>query len=242
MTSSDGRRFPVGLTVAVAIALAVLCALGTWQLQRRVWKEHLLARVAAAKAAPARPLADVLAAAARGEDVEFTRVRADCPGLAAAPYAELYALTDGRTGWRLMSVCRRTGGPAMLVDRGFVAEAVSARPAVDAASTAPATVVGVLRRPDRANPFTPEHRPGGRWFARELPAMGRELGAPRVSSYFLAAETSSNPDWPALEPRPLPTDIPNRHLEYALTWFGLALALLGVYVAAVVRRPRPDAR
>ena len=50
------------------------------------------------------------------------------------------------------------------------------------------------------------------------------------------AETSSNPEWPALIPEPLPLDIPNRHLEYALTWFGLAAALAAVYAALVRRR------
>ena len=53
---------------------------------------------------------------------------------------------------------------------------------------------------------------------------------------FLLAETSSNPDWAALKPAPLPAEIPNNHLQYVLTWFGLAAALAGVYAAALWRR------
>ncbi|HEY9218358.1 MAG TPA: SURF1 family cytochrome oxidase biogenesis protein, partial [Phenylobacterium sp.] len=75
-----------------------------------------------------------------------------------------------------------------------------------------------------------------RWFRRDIPEMAAALGAPHPAPVFLMAETSSNPEWAALKPRPLPTEIPNRHLEYALTWFGLAAALIGVYAAMLWRR------
>src|SRR3954462_14116855 len=92
------RRFPVGLTIAVAIAFAILVGLGTWQVQRLHWKEGVLARIAALKAAPAQPLGPALDRAAAGQDVNFTRVSATCPGLAAAPFVELYAIKDGQAG------------------------------------------------------------------------------------------------------------------------------------------------
>ena len=76
------RGFPVGLTIATAIAFAILVALGTWQVQRLHWKEGLLARIAALKAAPARPVGAVLDEVAHGGDADFTRVSATCPGLA----------------------------------------------------------------------------------------------------------------------------------------------------------------
>ena len=73
-----------------------------------------------------------------------------------------------------------------------------------------------------------------------LIAGGMAVGLPfwirgEPAPLFLMAETSSNPEWKALVPAPLPTDIPNRHLEYALTWYGLAGALLGVYAAMLLR-------
>jgi surfeit locus 1 family protein len=52
------------------------------------------------------------------------------------------------------------------------------------------------------------------------------------------AETSSNPEWKALKPIALPAQISNRHLEYAVTWFGLALTLAGVYAAMLFKRLR----
>jgi surfeit locus 1 family protein len=235
------RRLPVGLTVATAIALVILCGLGTWQLQRKAWKEQLLADIAARSNAAARPAAAVLAESAQGRDVEFTHVTADCPGLASAPYVELYALTEGQTGVRLMSACRLTGAPyaAVLVDRGFVADTISARPAVRPGDLTTTAVAGVLRKPDKPTFVTRRHQPGDRtWFSRDLQGMGQALGAGTVVPYFLAAGTSTNPEWKALQPLPLPAEIPNRHLEYALTWFGLAAALLGVYGGFVARRFR----
>jgi surfeit locus 1 family protein len=240
MTTSDARRgFPVGLTVAVAIAMTLLVGLGVWQLQRRAWKLDLLARVEAMREGPVQPLERALARAAAGEDMEFARVSVDCPGLASARWVELYALVEGTAGSRLISACPAPSGGfgGVLVDRGFVADTISARPPAAASST-PVRITGVLRRPEAASFVTPQRKAGGRWFTRDVPAMAAELGLPRPAPYVLTAEVSSNPEWGALKPLPLPAEIPNRHLEYALTWFALAATLAGVYLAVVLRRRR----
>ncbi|NEX93543.1 SURF1 family cytochrome oxidase biogenesis protein [Caulobacter sp. 17J65-9] len=243
MTTSKGdRSFPVVLTVFTAVALAILVALGMWQVQRRAWKEDLLARIEALKTAPPRPVESLLVAGARGEDIEFSRVTAVCPGLNVAPFVELYALREGEIGSRLISACPVEGTPygVVLVDRGFVPETISSRPPVDATARNPVTVTGVLRSPDARTFVTPENRPDeSRFFSRDAVAMASALDARKPAPWFLMVETSTNPEWQALDPSPLPAAISNRHLEYALTWFGLAAALLGVYVAAVWRRMRP---
>jgi len=235
-----GRRaFPVGLTITVAVSFAILVSLGSWQIQRLKWKEGLLAHVAALQSAKSVDVGPVLDRQAHGEDVDFTRVTAVCPGLATAPFLELYGIRDGQAGMRLISACEVASARyrTVLVDRGFVADTVSARPKVDAAARGPATITGVLRTPDRGNMFMPKNRPD-RWFTRDVPAMAKTLGAPAPAPVFLFAETSANPEFPALVPAPLPSEIPNRHLEYALTWFGLAAALLGVYAAVLFRKGR----
>ncbi|PZQ65681.1 MAG: Surfeit locus 1 family protein [Phenylobacterium zucineum] len=231
------RRFPIGLTIATVISLAILIILGTWQLQRLAWKNDLIARIAALQSAPARPLPEVLTRAASGADVGFSRVTALCPGLATAPFLELYAIVDGQAGVRLISACATEAGPyrTVLVDRGFVADTISARPPVDAAAQAPLAVTGVLRAPDPPNSFSPANTPV-RWYTRDAAAMAAQLKAPAPAPLFLMAETATNPDWKALTPAPVPADIPNRHLEYALTWYGLAAALLGVYAALFLKR------
>lgn len=231
-----GFRLPVGLTIATAIALAILISLGVWQVKRLAWKEDLLARVAALQAAPARPAGPALA---EGVAADFMRVTLDCPGLSHAPYLQLYALRGPQAGTRLISACAVEGGAyrTILVDRGFVADTISARPPVDAADRTPLTVTGVLRRPDKKTFVTQANDPAkNSWFSRDVPAMAAALHAPDPAPLMLFAETSSNPEWKALIPAPLPAEIPNRHLEYALTWFGLAGALLAVYAAMLWRK------
>jgi surfeit locus 1 family protein len=230
-------RFSLGLTIATVIAMAILIGLGVWQLQRLKWKEGLLAHVAALQSAKARDIGPVLDGLKHPDDADFTRVSVVCPGLASAPFVELYGIREGQAGVRLISACPVTSlnFRTVLVDRGFVADTVSARPPVDAASTAPVNLTGVLRVPERGNFVTPRNAPG-RWYTRDAAAMARQLNAPNPAPLFLMAETPTNPEWKALVPAPLPLDIPNNHFDYALTWFGLAASLACVYVADLFRR------
>lgn len=222
-------RFPWGLTIVCGLAIGLLVFLGVWQVQRMQWKEGLIADAAAADALPP---SDYQTAFGRGE---FARVVLDCPGLATAPWVELQTIHDGEAGVRLISACRPAGSDfAILVDRGFVSEAVSARPPVTA-SNAPTPVEGQLRQPTPPGPMAlpPE---GRRFFARDHKAMAEALGVETgVTDLMVYATTSSNPDWQALQPSAPPAAFSNNHLGYAVTWFGLALALLGFYIALLRR-------
>lgn len=236
MTAAPDRRFPIGLTVFTVIALAVLCGLGTWQVQRLHWKEALLAHIAALRTAPARPLDGPLAALAGGGDADFTRVSADCPDLEQRPYLKLYAVWDGQAGSRIIAACPLKSGPygSLLVDRGFLPQ--TAPPLASSAAPLSEPVTGVLRHGDKKTFVTPENQPAQRQFYyRDVAAMAAVLGAPRPAPIFLMLEKPA-PKAGLPLPAPIPPDIPNRHLEYAITWFGLAAALLGVYLASLWRR------
>lgn len=239
MTEASQRRLPIGLTVATVIALAILVALGNWQLKRLTWKLNLLAHVAALQTASAQPLDKVLAKIASGEDGDLTRVSVTCLGLKSAPYVELYSVREAGAGVRLISSCKLEAGPygSILVDRGFVSDQISARPTVDEHDPTPLSITGVLRKPDRPTFVTPPNDvAGNHWYSRDIPSMAKALSGSTPVPVTLMAETSSNPAWKALNPAPLPTEIPNRHLEYALTWFGLAGALACVYAATLWKR------
>jgi surfeit locus 1 family protein len=231
------RRLPLGLTAAVLIALAILIGLGLWQVQRLTWKQDLLDRIAALEDAAPIPAEQALASIGRGQDMDFHRVRAVCPGLSHAPWLELYGLYQGQPGVRLISACRLQAGPyaSVLVDRGFVPDSVSARPPRDPAAEAPVAIDAVIRTPEPPSVFAAANTQQ-RWFRRDIAAMAQALGAPRPAPVFLMAETSTNPGWAALTPLPVPVGVTNRHLEYALTWFGLAGALIAVYAAVLWRR------
>ena len=224
-------RFPWGLTIVCALAFVLLMSLGVWQVQRMQWKNGLIAQAEAAAALPPAPPVEVLAL----HDPAFRKILIDCPGLATAPYVELQTIHEGQAGVRLISACRPTNFPAeFLIDRGFVAEGISARPPV-AASVAPFRVTAELREVPPPGPMAlPVDK--GRFFARDTRGMARALGVADPDPNTLFALTSSNPEWQALQPSAPPAAFSNNHLGYALTWFGLALALVGFYIALLRRR------
>jgi surfeit locus 1 family protein len=236
--AARGQGFPIFLTLFTLAAMALLIGLGEWQLQRLHWKEHLLARIAAAQTEPPEPLAVALGQGADGVETDYRRVQADCPDVETGGFVRLYALRDAGTGYRIITACKLLGGPygSILVDRGFVAQDDAARLKPGAGRTLNTPVVGILRRGDPRNFVTPENQPGqGLWYWRDIPAMALALGAARPAPTFLMLQSPA-PEGFGPTPAPLPTDIPNNHLQYAGTWFGLAVALAGVYLAMLWRR------
>ena len=232
MTAEATRaRFPFGLTLVAVLALALLCGLGVWQVQRMQWKNGLIDQAEAAAGLPPAPIATVMSLA----DPAFRKVAIDCPGLATARYVELQTIHDGEPGVRLISACRPAGFPTVfLIDRGFVAETLAARPPV-AASTASFPVMAEVRETPPPGPMAlPVDK--GRFFARDMAGMAEALGVTNPDPNTLFALTSSNPELEALQPSAPPAAFSNNHLGYALTWFGLALALVGFYIVLLRRK------
>ena len=232
MTVVARPRFPVVLTVLAVLLLGVLLALGVWQVQRMQWKEGLIASAEAAAGQPPLPLAEAL----KLENPEFRRVILTCRGLSTAPYVELQSIENSDAGVRLVSVCAVEGGPNLLVDRGFVSAEISSRPPVNAADTMPVVITGVLRRSPAPSALTPPPAEG-RFYGRDAEAMARALKVEGpISPFTVFATTSTNPDWQALKPSAPPAAFTNNHLGYALTWFGLAAALIAFYGVLLRRR------
>jgi surfeit locus 1 family protein len=239
------KRFPVGITVAAAIGLAILLGLGAWQLKRLAWKQDLLARIAALQHAPAQPADQVLARAAKGENVEFMRVSAGCgPPPGPSPVVFRYAVHAGVVGWRLIGYCRYPAGPwsGIVLDRGLVDRLTDQMSPAVRVFPAARSVVGVLRAPGRRSAFdtAPQRDPDGALILLSVDAQALALVAgpgARPAPYYLAIEAETPPT-AGLTPAALPQDIPNNHLVYALTWFGLAGVLAWTWAAYVWRRMR----
>ena len=231
--SATAPRFPILPTAFIAVCVLILCALGTWQVERLKWKEGLMDQADAAAALAPAPLSEVLAAA----DPEFREALVVCRGLPTAIFVELQSIHDGEPGRRLVSACVPEGmTQTFLVDRGFLPDAVTDRPRV-VASTLPLAMVVELRRTPPPGPMVPAPSQG-RFFGRDNAAMATALGAADPSEFTLYAVSSPNPEIPAQIATAPPAAFSNNHLGYALTWFGLALALIGFYVAVLVRRNR----
>lgn len=235
-------RFPWVLSAMTASMLAVLISLGLWQVQRLTWKTDLIAVSKAAERRAPEFLANVLS---EGGDIEFRRVLALCPGASTAPFVELQSIDEeGRPGARLISLCRTPGVETpFLLDRGFIADveggADAIRPRIDPAATMPLSVLAQIRRTPRPGRLPPPPS-NGRFYARDVTAMARVLGADTVGEFTLYAMASTNPEVSELKASAPPAAFSNNHFGYALTWFGLAIALTGIYLAFLLRRLRTE--
>jgi len=216
-----------------AAGVAVLIGLGAWQLQRLAWKDAIIARLEQQLAAD--PVA--LPSAPDPARDAFLRVRVS----GRIGERELHVLTSLMPygpGFRMIVPLTEDTGRVVLVDLGYVPEAAKDagfRPA------GPVEVVGALFWPDETDGFTPApDREANIWFARDLGAMAEALGAEPL--LIVAEPPGGRPgdsvaggEWPkALR---LGVNLANDHLQYAITWFSLAL-VWAVMSAVLVRRER----
>jgi len=222
----------VGLTAATLAAFALLVGLGLWQLQRLHWKEGLIAEIEARTKGAPITLKDAIALAREGRDPSYYRVRVE-GRFDHAKEQYLYAISDGTVGWYVITPLQTETGDTVLIDRGFVPDALR-----NPSSRAPGQVggavgvTGLVRSPEIQGSFIPDNEPqANRWFWRDLQAMAGSMFPDRtmeVAPFFLEAEKSDVPGgWPAGGQTRL--ELPNNHLQYAITWFLLAAALLVIY-------------
>jgi surfeit locus 1 family protein len=229
-------------SMLAAAALAVLIGLGTWQLQRLAWKNTLIG--AASERAAATPVAippEGEWAAIRPTDYEYRRVTVSGTFRHDLEIAVFTDLPSARgafrgTGWWILTPLVQANGSVIIVNRGFV-PADRKDPATRSSGqvSGPVTLTGLLRATEERNTFTPADDPrANNWFTRDPAAIAAAKGLDRVAPFFVDADASA----PGGLPQGGETRLvfPNRHFEYALTWYGLALALIGVYAAFAVRQ------
>jgi len=235
----------VGLTALMLAGLALLIGLGVWQLKRLEWKQGLIAQIEARTKGPPITLEDAVALAGQGRDPSYYRVRVD-GRFHHAKERYLYAVSEGRVGWHVITPLETEDGDIVLVDRGFVPDELkdpSARALGQVENVV--TVTGIARSPETQTLFTPDNEPKvNRWFWRDLAGMARSMfpaGTIDVAPFFLEADKSKVPGfWP--EGGQTRLEIPNNHLQYAITWFLLGACLLivyGLYVRSLYRRGLP---
>lgn len=218
------------IVIATVLGVAVLIGLGAWQLQRLQWKEALIAeRDARLDAAPVS-LDQALKDFDADRSVEFLKVAASGT---FQHQAELFMLATqgGVPGFQVVTPFVSTDGVIVLVDRGFVPEPLkdpARRP--ESQPTGEVGVVGILRRHVKSRgPFTPDNDPEGNiWYWWDIPAMLAHASvAPdaRVAPFALHLLPGEGP---RTLPAPVAVDegLTNNHLQYALTWFALAILLI----------------
>lgn len=226
-----------------ALTLAILLGLGFWQLDRRVWKEELIARVELRTTAPvAEILPESEWANVTAERDEYRRVRAVGVFRHADEALVFTSLPDPRgkfsgPGYWVLTPLVLESGATVIVNRGFVPDA-RRDPATrrEGQVEGPVSVTGLLRMSERAGWFTPDNEPArNAWYRRDPAEIARARGLDRPAPFMIDADATPNPGG-------LPQggetrlNFPNNHLQYAITWFGLAGALLAVFAGFARQR------
>ena len=217
-------------TLFTAPAVLLLLALGFWQVERLFWKQDLIAqRQAAMAAAP-------VAAPRSWEEARGMELRHVTDEGAFLNDKEIFigATSEaGRQGYHVLTPLLEPGGRVVFVNRGFIPAELK-DPAKRAAGqiTDTVRVQGLLRLPPAEKPawFLPDNRPDlNYWFWVDLPEMSAADRLDRVAPFYIDADATANPGgWPKGGVTRLV--LPNDHLQYAITWFSLAVALIVIYV------------
>lgn len=225
---------------AFFIALAILLSLGTWQVQRLHWKEKLLADITERRVAAPVSLADIEAMAARGEDIEYRPVTVTGV-FANNRERHFFATWNGQTGYYVYTPLQLADGRFLFINRGFVPfEAKEPEMRKQGQLTGEQTVTGLARArlAEKPSSIVPDNDIAKNifyWKDLDVMASSTGIAADRLVPFFVDAGD-------ALNPKGLPIggvtqfDLPNNHLQYAVTWYGLAAALVGVGLYALFRR------
>jgi surfeit locus 1 family protein len=231
------RRSWLGLLIPAVLTFAALIALGTWQLQRKAWKEGLIATLTARLAAP--PVAPPPPASWPSLDQasnEYRRVAFSATFDHSKESLVYAAASSFRTdvtgpGYWVFTPAHLADGAFVMVNRGFVPDADK-----DAATRAagqiagPVEITGALRWPEARHWFSPaDDVPHNLWFTRDPSGIADAKGIRPVAPFYVEQE-SPVPPGGLPQPGKLVINLPNNHLGYAITWYGLALVLLVVFV------------
>ena len=230
-------------TMLALVGVIILAGLGVWQLDRRTWKENLISTLnARLTRAPEELPPRASWARLREDGEEFRRVFFPAEFLDGE---EALVYTSGSPlrpdvkgpGYWVFAPARLPGGSIVLINRGFVPDDHK-DPAMRAEGTPQGIVdvVGVMRWPEKRNPVTPADDPKKNiWYLRDLKSIADAKKWPTAAPFYIDQEEPAPPGgWP--KPGKLEVHLPDNHLQYAITWFGLALALAGVYVAWLSKR------
>ncbi|HEY2067954.1 MAG TPA: SURF1 family protein [Rhizomicrobium sp.] len=215
-------------------AFALLLTLGFWQIQRLHWKLDLIAEMSANMVAPPLSLDGALVL---GERAQYHTV------LLKGRYDnshEAFVFTTGPEGapvYHIVTPFKLDDGRALLIDRGFIPMTLL-NPATRQPPTGERIVFGIWRTPDPPSVFTPAPDMKKRvWYSRNLAGIAKSDHITLAAPVIIEADATPNTGgWP--KGGQTVVDLPNSHLQYAITWFGLAAGLLGVFLAYHVSKGR----
>ncbi|RZO39129.1 MAG: SURF1 family protein [Rhodospirillaceae bacterium] len=227
-------RLNFWMTACAIPVLMLLIGLGVWQLQRLEWKKALIAeRVDRGAAAP---LAITEVPDDGWKDFEYRRVTLRGRFLHDREMLILNKVRHGQTGFDLVTPMKLADGGAVLIHRGWVPRAWPAGNLVQRRPRGIVTLTGVLRDGGKATTWVPDNDPPtNKWFFADVAQMAKAAGIAGQRPYLVRVTPDRREKGYPKGPH-ASYKISNKHLEYAITWFGLAATLVMIYLAYHVRR------
>lgn len=228
-------------SVAAVAALVVLIGLGNWQLDRRVWKQQVLEARGQRVSAPAIAYAELGAAADSVlETVEYRAIRLRGRYRPDQTLKLLSRTRGGRAGFHVITplvpeTAKGGSGVAVLVDRGWAP--IDSKADITPAPSGLVNVDGYVRQFETPGRFTPDNEPEtGTWFYLDRRQMATAAGLDAVAPFYVQSAPGGAPTgvYPVGSVPNIALD--NPHLQYAITWYALAVVLLVIYVIFHVRR------
>lgn len=232
----------IGTFIALGVALLILISLGTWQVERLHWKEGLIAEIDARRTAAPITVEQAFADIGNGVDVEY-RAIALTGRFDHAKERYFLATSDGAPGFYVYTPLTLADGRIIFINRGFVPDELK-DPAKRKAGEIDGdiTVKGLARAKLTAKPsfMMPDNEPAKNlFFWKDMDAMAASAGLDhaKVLPLFVDAGPAANPGgYPVGGVTQI--DLPNNHLSYAVTWYGLAVALVVISMLAMRRKAR----
>jgi surfeit locus 1 family protein len=238
------RSVAIAMALASIAAFAILIALGTWQVQRLAWKEGLIATIESRVGGQPEALGAIEQRFASGGDVDYWPVTVEGTFRHDAE-RHYFATWQGQSGYHILTPLELADGRLVFVNRGFVPfDRKDPATRAEGQVAGPVTVTGLARDALAEKPsfIVPDNDPAANIFYwKDLDAMieSAGLGQQDVLPFLVDADAAQNPGG-------LPVggvtiiDMPNSHLQYAVTWYGLAAALAGVMAVWLWRSRRRE--
>jgi surfeit locus 1 family protein len=233
---------PIATFVALAVAFVILIGLGTWQVERLYWKEGLIAEIEARRTAPPISVDQAAAIVSRGEDVDYRAISVS--GRFDNTRERYFLAThDGEPGFYVYTPLSLANGKIVFINRGFVPDELRDPAKRKQGQVAgDVTVVGLARAKLTQKPsfMVPDNDTARNlFFWKDMDTMASSTGLDKASvlPFFVDAGAAANPGgYPIGGVTQI--DLPNNHLSYAVTWYGLAAALVVIAALATRRKPR----
>lgn len=211
----------------------MLCILGNWQVERLNWKLGLIEKLETRYGLPSIDMPHILLVP---DDWEYRHVSVSGRFLHMREMT-LYSIgPKGRPGYDLFTPLLAQDGKYVIINRGWVPENLKeqiSRP--NTIKSGLVEITGVLRKSRKKERFAPDNEPERNlWYYGDLPAMAKAQDLIQVFPMFLYTDKDYMPGAYPIGGRTR-LKLVNNHLDYVMTWYGLAIVLLAIYLIFSLR-------